>query len=57
MTERQQALEEARCGNCANFSRCQWLFGCDATNTECDWMPSRFVYYFASQPSERPAEA
>ena len=31
------------CRHCAHFLRCVALFGCEATNIECDWAPSRFT--------------
>ncbi len=31
------------CGDCRWYSRCEWLVGCESSNTECDWAPSRFV--------------
>jgi hypothetical protein len=30
------------CGDCVHFKRCVMLFDCPATNTSCDWSPSRF---------------
>lgn len=30
------------CYDCRNFLRCKMLFSCTATNTECDFSPSRF---------------
>lgn len=31
------------CIDCKHFSRCAWLIGRKGTETECDWVPSRFV--------------
>jgi hypothetical protein len=31
------------CADCKRFRRCKWLIDCEATNTTCDWAPSRFV--------------
>ncbi|SMH60469.1 hypothetical protein [Azospirillum agricola] len=30
------------CGDCAHIRRCSAMFGHDATDTYCDWAPSRF---------------
>lgn len=31
------------CNNCVNFSRCYFLCGVFATDTRCDFDPSRFI--------------
>lgn len=31
-----------QCGDCFAFTHCKVLFGCESTNTRCDWAPSRF---------------
>lgn len=31
-----------QCGDCFAFAHCKGLFGCEPTNTRCDWAPSRF---------------
>jgi len=30
------------CADCMWMARCRMLFGCNPTNTECDWIPHRF---------------
>jgi hypothetical protein len=30
------------CGDCHHHKFCKQFFGCPATNTRCDWSPSRF---------------
>lgn len=34
--------EGKTCGDCAHYSKCEWLIRCKSNNTECDWAPSRF---------------
>lgn len=34
--------EGKTCSDCAHYKQCVALFDCPATNTECDWAPSRF---------------
>jgi hypothetical protein len=37
------ALPPAKtCGDCAHFSKCQWLISRIAADQLCDWSPSRF---------------
>lgn len=34
--------EGKTCGDCAHYNYCKQLFDCPASNTDCDWAPSRF---------------
>lgn len=40
------------CADCRHFKHCAWLIGCEPTNTNCDWSPSRFV-----EPDGTPEKA
>jgi hypothetical protein len=31
------------CSDCQHFPKCQWLIDCQPGNTECDWIPNKFV--------------
>lgn len=44
MMEKDMQLPAGKtCGDCQYFSHCRGMFGCDGTNTTCDWSPSRFA--------------
>lgn len=32
------------CGDCAHFSRCEWLVSAKPSWTTCDFHPRRFMY-------------
>lgn len=43
MSDQDMKLPEGKtCADCAHYKRCEALFDCPTTNTECDWAPSRF---------------
>jgi hypothetical protein len=44
------------CAECRHFRRCQWLISATGTETQCDWIPSRFQLSRAAR-RERIREA
>lgn len=38
-----RCLDAMRCIDCQHFERCTWLIQRKASDTPCDWEPSRFV--------------
>lgn len=34
--------EGKTCSDCVHSERCSWLIGIKGTETQCDWLPSRF---------------
>lgn len=42
------------CSDCRSFRRCEAMFGHTATDTSCDWYPSRFAAREPSAPRRLP---
>lgn len=45
------------CADCRHIPRCKALFGCDETNSWCDWAPSRFsMSTVAAQKAQKQSD-
>lgn len=51
MSEEMKLPEGKTCKDCFAYTWCKRLFGCEETNTECDYYPVRFKE--KSKPKER----
>lgn len=40
------------CVDCHFYRHCRELFQCPASNTECDWAPSRFVPHLPGKAAD-----
>jgi hypothetical protein len=46
--------EGMTCADCRHYHFCEQFFSCPATNTNCDWSPSRFSLKLTPPDAKEP---